>query len=147
MKQKGSQKLGARILLTSFGVLLLLYGAGILLLGVAGRDTQGRITEVRRELGDRRDPMANRYSYSVGYEFDLEDGTVVYGNTKTIGSSFDAGISKGPAEIVYLSAWPHFNMLKADAAFSPAPFIYVFLGLLLLWVAYSKKISWPKKKK
>lgn len=139
--------MGPRILLTSFGVLLILYGASIPLLGMAGRHTTGRITEVRRELGDRRDPKANRYSYSVGYEFILEDGSLVYGNTKTIGSSYDAGIAKGPAGVVYLEALPQLSMLEEDARPSPAPFIYGALGALLLWVAYSKKVLWRVKKK
>lgn len=140
-------KAGPRILLTGVGMLLILYGASIPLLNAAGRQTTGQITVVRRELGDRRDPMANRYSYSVGYEFMLEDGTLVYGNTKTIGSSFDAGIAKGPAAVVYLKEMPQLNMLKEDVRPSPAPFVYGALGALLLWAAYSKKVLKREKKK
>ncbi len=145
-KQK-TRSIAPKILLTSIGVLLILYGASIPLLGAAGRHTTGQITVVRRELGDRRDPIANRYGYSVGYEFTLEDGTVIYGNTKTIGSSFDAGIAKGPAGVVYMESFPYLNMLEQDTRISPAPFIYIALGALLLWVAYSKKVLWNKKKK
>jgi len=145
--KKKPGKLGPRILLTAFGVLLIAYGASIPLLGIAGRHTAGQITEVRRELGDRRDPMANRYSYSIGFEFTTEDGRLVYGNTKTIGSSFDAGIAKGPAGVVYLESFPQLCMLEEDVRPTPAPFIYGALGVLLLWVAYSKKVLWSRRKK
>ncbi|NCC05902.1 MAG: hypothetical protein EOM37_18110, partial [Proteobacteria bacterium] len=72
-----------RIIVFVVGLLLALYGAIIPLLPVIGARTSGEITVVRRELGDRQAPVANSYSYSVGFEFALPDGRVIPGNTKT----------------------------------------------------------------
>jgi hypothetical protein len=64
------------------------------LLSVIGIRTQGEITVIHREGGERDEAVPNRYSYSVGYEFALDDGTIICGNTKVIGNAYSAGISK-----------------------------------------------------
>jgi len=142
MKKKPDKKkppnYSGKILLIFFGAILVLYGASLLLLDAFGTHTTGQITVVRRELGDRQDPKANRYSYSVGYEFFLDDGSVVYGNTKTIGSSSAAGIAMGAAPVVYLAELPWINRLKEDI--SPlAATVFMGSGGFLIWAAFLKK--------
>ena len=125
-----------RLLLFSVGLLLLLYGVVTPLLPYLGQRTQGEITSVRRELGDRQDPMPNSYSYSVGYEFALPDGQVVHGNTKVIGSSFSAGIPKGKAGVYYLPAFPYLNALERDTRPDMGKIAIVAAGALLCLAAF-----------
>lgn len=119
------------------GGLLILYALIMPLLSVFGEKTTGEITVVRRELGDRRDPKANRYSYSVGFEFALPDGRVISGNTKVIGSANVAGISKGPAAIRYLTVFPYLNALEKDTKADIGKLAMLAAGSLLCWVAFS----------
>ncbi len=102
---RAMKNLAAQALLFLIGTAFILYGLVMPLLPYAGERAAAEITTVRRELGDRQDPLPNRYSWSVGYEFTLPDGTVVHGNTKVIGSSFSAG-TPGPPSRTNLPALP-----------------------------------------
>ena len=113
------------------GAAFVLYGVVMPILPYAGTRTEAEITTVRRELGDRQDPMPNRYSWSVGYEFALPGGTVVHGNTKVIGSSYSAGIAKGPAVAHYLPALPWVNALERDTRPDMGKAVMVAAGALL----------------
>jgi hypothetical protein len=124
----------ARILLAFIGTLLLLYGVMMPLLSVIGEKTWGDITVVRREGGERNETVPNRYTYSVGYEFTLDDGTVIYGNTKVIGNAYNAGISMGSTGVRYLKAFPHLNALESDTKFTMGTIVLVAAGILLLAV-------------
>ena len=128
----------SRLLLFSVGLLLLLYGLVTPLLPYIGQRTQGEVTSIRRELGDRQDPMPNRYSYSVGYEFRLPDGRVVHGNTKVIGSSFSAGLPKGKAGVYYLPAFPYLNALERDTSPDMGKVVILAAGALLCLAACRK---------
>lgn len=132
--QSGS--LAGRWLLGVVGSLLILYALIMPLLTVVGEKTTGEITVVRRELGDRRDPKANRYSYSVGFEFALPDGRIISGNTKVIGSANVAGISKGPAAVRYLAIFPYINALEKDTHADIGKLAIFAAGSLLCWVAF-----------
>jgi hypothetical protein len=129
----------ARILLAFIGTLLLLYGAIMPLLSVIGEKTWGDITVVRREGGERNETVSNRYTYSVGYEFTLNDGTVIYGNTKVIGNAYSAGIPMGPTAVRYLKVFPSLNALEVDAIFSMGTVILAAAGILLLVVALRRE--------
>ena len=113
------------------GAAFVLYGVVMPILPYAGTRTEAEITTVRRELGDRQDPLPNRYSWSVGYEFALPGGTVVHGNTKVIGSSYSAGIAKGPAVAHYLPALPWVNALERDTRPDMGKAVMVAAGALL----------------
>ena len=121
------------------GLLLVLYGTLIPLLPLIGARADGEITVVRRELGDRQDPVANRYSYSVGYEFALPDGRIIPGNTKTIGSAVSSGISKGKSAVFYLPALPYVNALERDTRFDLGKVAILAAGALLCFVAVTRK--------
>lgn len=113
------------------GLLLTLYATLIPLLPFIGARANGEITEIRRELGDRQDPVANSYSYSIGYEFPLPDGRIIPGNTKTIGTAISAGISKGRSGVYYLPALPYLNALERDARFDLGKFVILAAGIFL----------------
>lgn len=121
------------------GLLLALYGTLIPLLPLIGAQAVGEITVIRRELGDRQDPVANSYSYSVGYEFALPDGRIIPGNTKTIGSAVSSGISKGKNDVFYLPALPYVNALERDTRFDLGKVAILAAGALLCFVAVTRK--------
>lgn len=132
------KKILTQIFLVILGSMFLLYGTLIPLLWVVGERTTGQVTVVRRELGERDEAIRNRFSYSVGYEFTLPDGTIVYGNTKTIGNSYNAGIALGPAPVRYLKIFPHLNALEEDTRFSIGTALIIAVGILLLVIALRK---------
>jgi len=89
--------------------------------------------------GERNETVSNRYTYSVGYEFTLNDGTVIYGNTKVIGNAYSAGIPMGPTAVRYLKVFPSLNALEVDAIFSMGTVILAAAGILLLVVALRRE--------
>jgi len=129
------KKVATKVFLIFIGIGLSLYGMMMPLLSVVGEKTQGTITVVRREGGERAEAIPNRYSYSVGYKFLLDDGTVVYGNTKVIGNAYNAGISKGQASIRYLKILPYVNTLEADTTLSVEHVILLAVGVLIITIA------------
>jgi hypothetical protein len=129
----------ARIILGVVGLLLALYGTLIPLLPLIGARAAGEITVIRRELGDRQDPVANRYSYSVGYEFALPDGRIIPGNTKVIGSAVSAGISKGSSPVFYLPALPYVNALERDTRFDLGKVAILAAGVFLCFAAVTRR--------
>ncbi len=139
MHCKDVKNVFARILLAFIGILLLLYGTMMPLLSMIGEKTWGEITVVRREGGERNVAVPNRYTYSVGYEFSLDNGAIVYGNTKVIGNAYSAGIPMGRTAIRYLKVFPHLNALEQDARLSIGTVILMAAGILLLVVALRKR--------
>lgn len=77
-----------RFLVFCLGVLLLLWGTYMPLVALLGSQAEGRITHVRRQLGDRAEPVSNRYTYMISYEFKLPDGRIVTGHTQRVGDFF-----------------------------------------------------------
>ncbi len=130
-----------RIIVFAVGVLLALYGAVMPLLPFIGARASGEITVIRRELGDRQDPMPNRYSYSVGYEFSLPDGRIVSGTTKTIGSATSAGMSKGKSGVYYLPGLPYVNALEKDARFDFGKIALLAAGIFLCLASSKSRIK------
>lgn len=126
------KKIVFKIFLIIIGIGLLLYGMMMPLLSVIGDRTLGAITVVRREGGERDEAIPNRYSYSVGYEFLLDNGTVISGNTKAIGNAYNAGISKGQASIRYLKIFPHLNALESDTDPSIVHVILLAVGVSII---------------
>lgn len=126
------KKIVAKIFLVIIGIGLSLYGMMMPLLSVLGERTPGMITVVRREGGERDEAIPNRYSYSVGYEFLLDDGTVISGNTKVIGNAYNAGISRGQTSIRYLKLFPYLNALEADTTLSVEHVILIAVGVFII---------------
>ncbi len=126
------KKVATKVFLIFIGIGLSLYGMMMPLLSVIGERTPGMITVVRREGGERDEAIPNRYSYSVGYEFLLDDGTVISGNTKVIGNAYNAGISKGQASIRYLKLFPYLNAVEADTTLSVEHVILIAGGVFIV---------------
>jgi hypothetical protein len=78
-------------LLSALGILLMAWGIGAPLVALTGAEAQGRITHVRRQLGDRNEAIPNRYAFAITYEFRLPDGALRTGTTQRIGDFFSPG--------------------------------------------------------
>jgi hypothetical protein len=128
-------KLLPLILITLLGLALIVMGTSRIMLGFAGERASGIVTSIRREGGDRDEAVPNRYSYSVGYEFVLDDGTIIPGNTKVIGSATGTGIPAGPMPVRYFKVCPYINALETDVGFSIGSLILIATGILLIAVA------------
>ncbi len=129
------KKVLTKVLLIVLGAAFVLYGVVIPLLPVVGEKAPGKITVIRREGGERNEATPNRYSYSVAYEFALDDGTVICGNTKVIGNSNSAGIATAHTNVFYLKIFPYINARESDTAFTIGNVILVSAGVLLIAVA------------
>ncbi|MHB1485547.1 MAG: hypothetical protein ACYCYI_12925 [Saccharofermentanales bacterium] len=128
-----------KLFLIVFGLAFLIYGAMIPVLTVAGAKTVGNITTVRREGGERNESVPNRYSYAVGFEFKTTEGKLISGNTKVIGGPQNAGISKGPATVMYFRKFPYLNALKESSAFPIERIIIFCLGILFMFMVFKRK--------
>jgi hypothetical protein len=78
-------------LLSALGILLMAWGIAAPLVALAGAEAQGRITHVRRQLGDRNEVIPNRYAFAITYEFRLPDGALWTGTSQRIGDFFSPG--------------------------------------------------------
>ncbi|WP_146170187.1 DUF3592 domain-containing protein [Bosea sp. 124] len=78
-------------MLSALGILLMIWGIGAPLVALTGTETLGRITHVRRQLGDRNELIPNRYAFAITYEFRLPDGALRTGTTQRIGDYFSPG--------------------------------------------------------
>ena len=77
-----------RALVLCIGVMMLLWGAYMPLVAVCGSQAEGQITHVRRQGGERREAVPNRYTYMISYEFRLPNGERVTGHTQRVGDYF-----------------------------------------------------------
>ena len=77
-----------RVLLVALGLILLAWGIGAPLVALTGAKADGRVTVVRRQLGDRGEAIPNRYAFAIAYEFRLPDGTLRTGTSQRIGDFF-----------------------------------------------------------
>lgn len=141
---------GKNIALRLFQLLLGSLLVGYAVLGPAlqflGASTMGTITEIRRQGGDRGETIRNRYNYSVGYHFLLPDGRKVDGATTVVGSSYNAGIPKGPARVLYFSFMPALNSLEQQASFSLATLILLGAGLFLVRIGVARPVEKTPRK-
>ncbi len=90
-RRKPAFRRAARALLSALGILLMIWGIGVPLVALTGAEAQGRITYVRRQLGDRNEVIPNRYAFAITYEFRLPDGALRTGTTQRIGDFFSPG--------------------------------------------------------
>lgn len=83
-----------RLLLVALGLVLMVWGIGTPLVVLTGVEAEGRVTVVRRQLGDRGEAFPNRYAYAIACEFRLSDGTLRTGTSQRIGDFFSPGQHK-----------------------------------------------------
>lgn len=110
------------------------------MLGLVGNRDTAVITSIRRQGGQRNEAIPNRYTYSIGYSFELVDGRTIDGTTTHIGSpiySKASGYSTKPVR--YFAAWPHINALEEDTGLRPGPLLLILAGGILLLISFKAK--------
>lgn len=105
------QAIGRALLVLLAGAMFL-WGLGAPLLALAGKTAEGRVTEIRRQLGDRGEAIPNRYAFQISYRFALPDGSVVQGSTQQIGDYFSPARFRVGQRVVirYLPLFPWINV-------------------------------------
>ena len=143
----GIKRLAHRFFLLGLGCLLVGYGLLGPALQLFGTSAIATITDVRRQGGDRGEPIRNRYNYGVGFHFLLADGTRVDGATTVVGNSYSAGIAKGPAPVLYFPFLPQLNALKQQSGFSLASTLLFGVGVLLIRLAVPRHKGTASRRK
>jgi len=101
-----------RLLLLLLAGMMVFWGLGMPLLALTGKPAEGRVTEIRRQLGDRGEAIPNRYTFQIAYQFSLPDGSVIQGNSQQVGDYFaPARFRVGQrVDVRYLPIFPWLNV-------------------------------------
>ena len=126
------------VFLLMLGLILTGYAIGIPMLQLVGTRTTGTVTVIRRQGGERNEMTRNLYDYGVGFYFVLPDGRKIEGGTTIVGTSFNAGIAKGPVAVLYLKPFPRIHQLEKYSQFSLAHLILIGTGIFLLSIAVKR---------
>jgi len=135
------------LFLLLLGGLLVCYALLGPALQLFGASTIGSVTEIRRQGGDRGETIRNRYNFGVGFHFFLPDGKRVEGATTVVGSSFSAGIAKGPARVLYFPFLPYINSLEQQTHLSLHSIILLGVGCLLIYLGITNPLNTKKRRK
>lgn len=121
-------------LLSALACLLIAWSLGMPLLGVCGTQVIGQITTVRKQGGERNESVAGRYTYAIGYQFQLPDGRTVAGATTHVGNYYQVYDlpAAAAAPIRYCSWLPAVNALEVDTRPGLEQAIVLLVGALLL---------------
>ena len=128
-----------RVFISFIGLVLILYPLFNISIGLVGQDTIGTITSYQRILGERDEVIPNRYTYSLGYKFYVNE--VEYHNSTTVINSplFIKPDGKSLIEIRYIKEFPKFNTLKSDTYIDIGKLMMIILGVFLIYVMNPKK--------
>jgi hypothetical protein len=131
----------ARALLSALGILLMAWGIGAPLVALTGAEAQGRITHVRRQLGDRNEVIPNRYTFAIAYEFRLPDGTLRTGTTQRIGDFFSPGRLgvDSPVTIRYAPFAPGLSVMDWRLGSLIENILAAAVGAVLLWLQLKRQ--------
>lgn len=140
-RQKPAFARAARALLSALGILLMIWGIGVPLVALTGAEAQGRITHVRRQLGDRNEAIPNRYAFAIAYEFRLPDGTLRTGTSQRIGDFFSPGrLGVGsPVTIRYAPFVPGLSVMDWGLGSLIENILAAVVGAVLLWLQLKRQ--------
>lgn len=115
---------------------MFLWGLGAPLVALAGKTAEGKVTEIRRQLGDRGEAIPNRYAYQIAYRFSLPDGSVVQGNKQQIGDYFSPSRFRVGQRIVvrYMPIFPWINVADWRWGQMIEHFIVAAVGAVLIYL-------------
>lgn len=128
------KKFATRFIITLIGVSFILLGIAWGMLGFLGEKTTGIITDVRREMGERTDSKPGRYTYSIGYSFELPGGKLIYGNAKRVSDGVYIKNQNMPVTVRYFEIFPHINALEGNTGFNLGNVIMILAGCVLVVV-------------
>lgn len=123
-----ARKYASRIFITIIGTLLVITGIIWGMLGVLGEKSTGTITDVRREQGEFDNSKSGKYSYSIGYSFELPNGDIVNGATKEISDGVYLKHPNTAVTVRYLKAFPQINTLDKNAGFDIGKIVMIAIG-------------------
>lgn len=126
------KKIVMRILITIIGIMFILYGIVWSMLGIFGEKSTGLITDVRREMGELNDSRSGRYSYSIGYVFEIPNGDTINGFTKQISDGVFIKHPNTEVSVRYLKIFPYINSLEQNAGFDFGKIIMILIGSVLV---------------
>ena len=89
-------------------------------------------------MGERDEIIPNRYTYSLRYQFFVEEK--VYGGSSTVIGSplFIEPDGNSFVEIMYIEKIPNLNALKTDTSIDIGKFVLIVLGFILIYVMNPK---------
>ena len=102
-----------RCLVVVLAVMMVAWGLGMPLLALTGASAEGKVTDIRRQLGDRGESVPNRYTFQVVYRFSLPDGSVVRGSRQKVGDYFSPRYFRvgQKVNVRYLAVFPVINIV------------------------------------
>lgn len=129
-KKKKHSPLG-KIIIGTVAILFFLYGGYLSVLWLVGTPIQAKITNFRREMGERDETIRNQYTYSYSYEFSVSEEKYSGNSKKVQGPIFLKNQGSNFISIHYLGCCPALNCPKDD--FKPwyKVFIYYVISLVV----------------
>ena len=139
----------SRLFLGTLGCIMLAWGVGMPAVALFGEETRGRITVVRRQLGDRGGAIPNRYTYVINYKFNLPDGTRVDGFTQRLGDYFSPKtLTQGrTVSVRYFPRLPWLNTIDWNWGATFEYIVVAMVGGLLIYLSRKKASSTAKRDK
>ena len=130
-----------RVLLTLLGLTLMAWSVVTPLAGLLGETTDARVTDVRRQLGERNETIPDQYTHVISYRFTLPDRQTVDGFAYVLGSSFSipSRYGSGLVKVRYLPIFPQINTLEGHAKPNLGHLIVLGVGYLLAFGLWRKR--------
>ncbi|WP_372775377.1 hypothetical protein [Mangrovibacterium sp.] len=139
MKKKEKKSLAGKLIIGGAAALFILYGVFLSTLWVAGTPTQARVTDFRRELGERDETIRNKYTYTYAYEF-TASGKQYYGHSKKVqGPVFLKTQGNSFVTVHYLGCCPAINCPTSD--FKPWYKVLIYWGVAFILGYFTKRIN------
>ncbi len=132
------KKLFTSVFLMVLGIILTGYAILMPMLQIIGTRTTGIITDIRRQGGERNEMTRNLYDYGVGFYFVLPDGRKIEGGATVVGTSYSAGIAKGPVSILYLRQFPRIHQFEKYTQFSIGNLVLIGTGICLISISIKR---------
>lgn len=128
-----------RYIIQLIGLLLILYSTYLMCIGVFGSDTVGIITSYRRIMGERDEVNPNRYTYSLGYKFYINEKEYSGHSTLIASPLYIKADGTGLIEIMYIKQVPSLNALKKDTTLDSGKLALILMGSFLIYSMNIKK--------
>ncbi len=136
-KKKKRSPLG-KIIIGTVAILFFLYGGFLSVLWLTGTPTQAKITNFRREMGERNETIRNQHTYAYSYEFSVSGKKYSGSSKKVQGPVFLKNQGNSFIGIHYLACCPALNCPRDD--FKPWYKILIYFAVSLVLGYFMIKI-------
>lgn len=143
-KKKKAQKVSPvwRIVISLVGAALILIAASQFLLFLFGETTGVHVSTRRQGGANDGATSGQRYTWSLDYFFEDQNGVTHNGTTTRRGSDMSVNVDN---KVYYFTFAPVINALESDAKPKMGQLIYCVLGVLLIYVMNRKEKATGKK--